>query len=314
MGYIYIVSDPTSDFFKFGSSSLDDESRVDSYRTSMCRFMKFIYPCKNPRLVERILKLALSDCIQNHETGRPSEVCEKGQGDSNILRAMKIILESVVVPREELEEDEPAVEESEPVVEETETSSEEVIGHQQEAIRIICCEPEHVVDIMLIHYPSDMLWSPEYDMWKKEDGSYISKEKGDDILKSTIREFALRLMDSYHSPLPRVQKMVISKTFSSISKPEKISQYLSVLRQRLTEEYVVEEDVVEEEEYTFEWLQKGGPNDFISYQDLTNMAHDRGMTISKEKLGETLKELFSVSRLQKKNKGKKIYGLRLRLC
>eukprot|EP00873_Tetraselmis_striata_P027101 jgi/Tetstr1/447365/TSEL_034802.t1 len=98
MGYIYLVADASSDYFKFGISARDDESRILSYRTSMCKYIKIVVPSDNPRAVEAAVKLALRDCIQLHDSGRRSEICTKGVANCNMLRAMSVMLAAGLAP------------------------------------------------------------------------------------------------------------------------------------------------------------------------------------------------------------------------
>ena len=91
MGYVYIVTDPSSAFFKFGLSTRTDEARILDYKTAFAKYAKFIFPCDNPKPVENALKHALADHIQRHDSGRKSEICSKGLANANLMRALNIM-------------------------------------------------------------------------------------------------------------------------------------------------------------------------------------------------------------------------------
>jgi len=95
MPCVYIVADPTSSRFKFGVSSRNDNSRVIGYKTVFADYESHIFPCTNARDVEGKLKKELAPFIIPHaDTGRPSEIADRGKNNCNLFKAIRIILDN----------------------------------------------------------------------------------------------------------------------------------------------------------------------------------------------------------------------------
>ena len=146
MGYAYIVAEPSSRYFKFGFSRLNDESRVMNYKTAFAKYSKLIFPCDNPRGVETAVKQALAPHIQRHDSGRPSEICSKGIGNIHLVRAFNIMCAMTMEAHFELDGGEEAWE-SEEDVEEVGEEVGEVEEEVGEVSNRVVEVPDQVVEV-----------------------------------------------------------------------------------------------------------------------------------------------------------------------
>lgn len=272
MGFVYIVADNSSDFFKFGCSTRDDETRVLSYRTAMCKYTKVVVPCGDPRSVESAMKAVLRDCIQVHCSGRRSEICSKGLANCNMLRAINVMLAAGPAATEPAlldedmsdasfdgvdegeeggdEEGGQAVEEAVPAAGdagelerdrhfEQEINGQKIADQQteeeirQEPIQVISSVPEHVIDTFLQHYPAALRWSRDNHTWITADGDALPAEEGNAHFKDLLKQFAVRLLDAYSSKLPSIQRTSIKRTVNAISHPGTVERFMDCLRKVL---------------------------------------------------------------------------------
>ena len=97
--YVYIVSELTSPYFKFGLSKRDDANRIFSYATSYTKFDSHVIPCNNPEEVERAVRDRLSDVLLAHPSGRKSERAPRGENNVNLYTALAVMLETRTLSR-----------------------------------------------------------------------------------------------------------------------------------------------------------------------------------------------------------------------
>lgn len=94
MPYVYIAYDITSNFFKFGRSSKNDFKRIASYSTAFgSEFQYCVFSCKDSVQVENDLKEYLKRSIILTNTGKLSEVVDKGGPTKcNLINALTFII------------------------------------------------------------------------------------------------------------------------------------------------------------------------------------------------------------------------------
>lgn len=266
MGYVYIVTDPSSAFFKFGLSTKSSEARILNYKTAFAKYAKFVFPCENPRPVETAVKHALADHIQRHDSGRKSEICSKGLANANLMRALNIMAAMTMAahpegtpvenPEPEPEpEDEPEDEgdledfedsddpqdDSDDSLDDSDDSQgdpgnsqgeggDEAELHKQLQPNVITSDPEHVADVLLKNTPLSVAWSRDRKQWIHRDGRALERDEGDKIVTDAIGIFNRKLLASYNNALPPLQKTAIKATIAKLAKPSGSQKLLETIR------------------------------------------------------------------------------------